>query len=138
MGSKPYTTLRQEINLLLHPDATRHEGQRNQHLNNTRIIFTQCTITLCLQYMYFLLCFYLNYRWVNTGVSLDCALLFLMIEGQSLSLSLLSLSLSLSLSHTHTHTYTHTHTQRERETERERQRERDRERETERERETYL
>lgn len=48
MRSNAYTTLRPEI--LRIRTAIRYGGSRNQHLKNARIIFTWCTITLCLLY----------------------------------------------------------------------------------------
>ena len=53
MGSSVYTNLRQEILRRSIPAPCPHGnqiwGQGSQHLTDTRVIFTQCTITLCLQ-----------------------------------------------------------------------------------------
>lgn len=51
-GKIVYTNLRKEILdmsiTVLCPDWNKVRGQGNQHLNNTRIAFTQCTWTACL------------------------------------------------------------------------------------------
>jgi hypothetical protein len=50
MGSTVYATLRQEtlsISITMPcPDCKEILRKRNQHLNNTRVMFTQCMITL--------------------------------------------------------------------------------------------